>query len=228
VARNHRRFVRQNQQARLQRVHDLVVIPARQVGASDASGEQSIPRYQQIERNEVEANRTLGVPRRVQYLGTVMLQSHRLPIDEAAVRGSCLRYTHSQPCCLRAHHLEQRKIVFVQVNWRPGKPLQSERPTNVIDMSMGYQDLLQREALVSKPLVNAAHIITGIDHDGLAGLLIAKNRAVALQRTDRKSLENHMQGYCRGEILDATSPTNMNQNALCLSFSLRIVLEALL
>jgi hypothetical protein len=51
--------------------------------------------------------------------------------------------------------------------------------------------------MFSKPLVDAADIVTGVDHDGFARLLIAQNRAVALQGTYGKSLKNHSHDYCR-------------------------------
>ena len=38
---------------------------------------------------------------------------------------------------------------------------------------------------------NVRDIIARIDDDGLAGLLVAENRAVALQHADRKNLVNH-------------------------------------
>ncbi len=56
---------------------------------------------------------------------------------------------------------------------------------------MRHQDLLQLEAQLGQALGYAAHFVAGIDHDGLAGFLIAQNGAVAGQRTDRKRLEEH-------------------------------------
>jgi hypothetical protein len=65
-------------------------------------------------------------------------------------------------------------------------------------MGMGDEDLLKRQALIRKPLVDAANVISGINDDGLAGLLVAQDGAVALQRSDGKRLKNHMQDHCRG------------------------------
>ena len=42
-----------------------------------------------------------------------------------------------------------------------------------------------------QPLVNAVDLVAGIDDDGLMGLFVAQNGAVAGQRPDRKGLEDH-------------------------------------
>jgi hypothetical protein len=127
-----------------------------------------------------------------------MLESHGLPLKQATVWGGRFRSAYAEPGRLRPHHLEQRQIAFIQVDGRAGQPLQPECAANVVDMGMGDEDLLNRQALIRKPLVDAADVISGINDDGLAGLLVAQDGAVALQGSDGKRLKNHTPDHCRG------------------------------
>src|SRR5512146_2504036 len=125
--------------------------------------------------------------RRVQYSGRIVLQPHGLPVNQSAIWWRRLRGVDAEPCRLRSDQVEERQVILVQVDGRAGKTLEPERCTDVVDVGVGNQDLLERKTLFSKPLVDAADIVTGVDHDGLARLLIAQNCAVTLQKTNRKS-----------------------------------------
>ena len=56
MAGEHFGFVRQGQQAGLDGLDNLVVVSARQVSASDASGKQGVSGDEQLEGDEVEAD----------------------------------------------------------------------------------------------------------------------------------------------------------------------------
>src|ERR1017187_8883707 len=62
-------LVGQGQQGRLDRLNDLLVVAAGQIGAADASGKQRISSYDHFERRKQEANGALRVPWSVQHLG---------------------------------------------------------------------------------------------------------------------------------------------------------------
>ena len=55
----------------------------------------------------------------------------------------------------------------------------------------GDDDLLELEAEFGEPAANAADLVAGIDHDGLARLFVAQDGAVAGKRADRKGFEDH-------------------------------------
>ena len=61
----------------------------------------------------------------------------------------------------------------------------------MVDVGVGDENLLELEAERGEAAVNAADLVAGIDDDGLAGLLVAKDGAVALQRADGKGFEDH-------------------------------------
>ena len=51
---------------------------------------------------------------------------------------------------------------------------------------------LHGESVAPHDLQNALDLVAGIDHHGFARRLVAENRAVALQHSDRKNLVDHM------------------------------------
>ena len=71
----------------------------------------------------------------------------------------------------------------------------------MVDVGVGDENLLELEAELGEAAVDAAHLVAGIDDDGLVGLFIAQNRAVAGQRTDRKGLKDH------ASIVELRAPT---------------------
>jgi hypothetical protein len=59
-------------------------------------------------------------------------------------------------------------------------------------MRMGNDNLLQLELRLSQDLQDILDLIAGIDDHGFAGLLIADDRAVALQRPDWEDSVEHI------------------------------------
>ena len=82
-------------------------------------------------------------------------------------------------------------VVLVHVHGRAGERLQLGRAADVVDMGVGDHDGLDREPVPVEDRGDVRNIIAWIDDNSLAGLLVAENRAVALQHADRKNLVNH-------------------------------------
>ena len=61
----------------------------------------------------------------------------------------------------------------------------------MINVRVGYDDLLHGELVLAHDGENARDIVARINHHGLAGALIADDRAVALQRADGNDLVDH-------------------------------------
>ncbi len=104
-----------------------------------------------------------------------------------AVSGVC----DAEPGGLLGHDLQLGQIVFVEEDGRAGEALELERAADVVDVGVGDEDLLEREAEIGEAAMDAADLVAGIDDDGLAGLFVAQDGAVALQRADGKGLEDH-------------------------------------
>ena len=73
----------------------------------------------------------------------------------------------------------------------PVRLLELERAAYVVDVRVGHDDLLELEARLGEALMNARDIVAGVDDDGLVGLFIAEDGAVAGERADGKGLEDH-------------------------------------
>ena len=73
----------------------------------------------------------------------------------------------------------------------PVRDFELERAADMVDVGVGDEDLLECEAEVGEAAVDAGDLVAGIDDDGFAGFLVGNDGAVALQRADRKGLENH-------------------------------------
>ena len=84
----------------------------------------------------MQADRALGVAGRVKHLRGVALQADRLAVGEALVGRSGFRRGDADPFGLLLHHVEQRQVVFVQVDRRAGEALELERSADVVDVSV--------------------------------------------------------------------------------------------
>src|SRR5208337_3783439 len=81
--------------------------------------------------------------------------------------------------------------LFVQKDGRTGEPLELERAAYVVDVGVGDENLLELEAELGKAALNAADFVAGIDDDGLTGLFVAQDGAVAGERADGEGLQDH-------------------------------------
>jgi hypothetical protein len=61
----------------------------------------------------------------------------------------------------------------------------------MVDVGVSDEDLLELETEVLEPAINPANFIAGIDDDGLAGLTVAEDGAVAGQGANREGFQNH-------------------------------------
>ena len=116
MSRDHLCLVRQRQQAGVNRVDDLIVVTAWQVGSPDAAGKERVPGNQQLERRKVEADGALRVAGRVQDLRRISGKSHSHAVGKALVGRRGLRRLYPQPIGLLLHECELLQVAFVQVD----------------------------------------------------------------------------------------------------------------
>ena len=63
---------------------------------------------------------------------------------------------------------------------------------DVIDVSVGDDDLLDGEVVFLEQSDDAGDVVAGIDDDGLAGGFVAEDGAVALEETDGEDFVDHV------------------------------------
>ena len=114
-----------------------------------------------------------------------------------AVIGTCigrhdLGCGNAEPAGLHLHRAQQIEILLVEKYRSPGHLLQQGCATHVVDVSMSHDDLAQGEAMLLQSGENFRKVVARIDNDGFVGKLVAQDGAIAAQRTDRKSLKDHV------------------------------------
>ena len=198
MTRKYLRFIGKWKQAVLDGVDNLAEIDAGKIGASDAAGKERVADDDHFQRREMEADGALGVAWGVNNLSRVFVESDGFAIDQAFVWRSDFRGRNADPRGLFRHDLEKGQVVFVEKDGGAGEALELECATYVVNVSMGDEDLLELEAEVRETAMNAGHLVAGIDDDGFVGFRVAHQGAVALQRANRKSLEDHVCILWRG------------------------------
>ena len=93
------------------------------------------PAMSSLERSKVQADRALRVPGRVQHLGGIAVETDDEPVAKNLIGRRGFRRCNSEPAGLLFHHLQQRQVVFVEQDWRAGKPLELERAAHVVDVA---------------------------------------------------------------------------------------------
>ena len=74
---------------------------------------------------------------------------------------------------------------------RAGKTLEASCSGNVVDVGMGDDDLLDGEGMFGEEGYDAGDLVSGVDDDGFARVLVAEDRAVALEWADGKDFVDH-------------------------------------
>ncbi len=191
MAGNDSGLVGQGEKAGVDGVDDLLGIAAWKVGATDASREESVASEDHLQRREIKTDGTLGVTWSVDNSGGVVVEADMTSIRETFVGRSGFRGFDAQPGCLSRHHMEERKVIFVEEDRRSGEGFELECAANVIDVGVGDEDLLEGETESGEAAMNAVDIIARVDDDGFTGFLVAQDGAVALQWADGEGLEDH-------------------------------------
>src|SRR5690242_6437168 len=145
----------------------------------------------------MQADRPAGMPWRMDHASRKTCKPDGLSISQPTVWRRYFGIRNSKPGGLRGHDVELRQVVFIEVNGSAGEAFQLECPAHVINVPVRHEDLFQIQTMLGQTLVNPADIVSGVDDDGFARLLIAYDGAVALERADGKGLKNHSHIYFR-------------------------------
>ena len=114
-----------------------------------------------------------------------------IAIAHGRVDLGALRRAHAQPRGLQIHHVLQLVVVFVHVDRRAGGYVQLVRAADVVDVRVRDHDGFHVQAVARHDALDLLQVVARIDHQGVAGLLVAENGAVALQHAHRQDLMHH-------------------------------------
>ena len=140
---------------------------------------------------KIETDAAFGVTWSVEDGTSQSCDGDDLTVFEAGVGWGYFGSGDAEPSGLNVHHFDQRQIVLVIEDGCSGELLESLRSSNVVDVGVGDDDLLDGKLMLFKSGDDAGDIVAGIDHDGLMGDFVAENGAVALERAYDEDFVDH-------------------------------------
>ncbi len=83
-------------------------------------------------------------------------------------------------------------IVLVHQHRRAGGGFELRGAADVIDMGVGDDDRLHAQRMLLQNRENVVDVVAGVDHQRFARLLVAEDRAIALQHANGQDFVDHM------------------------------------
>lgn len=140
---------------------------------------------------QVEAGAALGVTWSVEDSTGEAGDGNGLVVREVGVGWSDLGSGDAEPASLLVHDLDQREVELVVEDGSSGEAFELLGSGDVVDVSVGDDDLLEGELVFGQRGDDAGDVVSGIDDDGFAGGLIPEDGAVALKRADNQNFVDH-------------------------------------
>ena len=178
---------------------ELAGVATGEVGAADGAGEEGVSGQEEGLVGEVEADAAFGVAGGVEdgagQASSTALRGDSdgddLAIVEGVVRVLDCWSGNAQPAGLNVHDFDLSQVVLVVEDGSSGELLEAVGAGDVVDVGVGDEDLLDCEVVFGKEGEDAGDVVAGVDDDGFAGVLVAEDGAVALERADGDGFEDH-------------------------------------
>src|SRR5579863_2564534 len=166
-------------------------VAAGKVGSSNAVAKQSITGDELLLGRNKQTDAARSVAGSVKNVKLGLREPDNIAIACRDVDARIAWFGNSQPRCLHGQAAAQKAIVLIHVHRRASARLQFLGAADVIDVSVGDHDRGDAKFVTVKNALDVGKIIPGIYHDGFTGGLVAKDRAVALQRANRQDFVDH-------------------------------------
>jgi len=145
---------------------------------------------------EVEADAALSVAGGVKNVAGEAGDGDEAAVLQGVVGRVDFRGGHVEPSGLHIHHLHQGKIARIVEDWRARELFETGGAGDVVDVSVGDEDLFDREVVAVQDRHDLRDVVARIDDDGLAGRLVTEDGAVALQDADGEDFVDHCGPAC--------------------------------
>ena len=192
MSRNEHGVVAHGPQA-LDDAHDeCVEIAAWKVSSADAPREQDITDERDLRIGIVEHHMARRVSRAVPDVQSAIADLDRLPVVQPLRRRE--RFNLGEPKHLRLLHQTVYPELIVGVrpdDWQAQVLGKGRSTSSVINVGVCDDDLFDLEVMFADQRENFFNVVAGVNHHRLAGLLVAHDGAIALQRADGKNLVDH-------------------------------------
>ena len=195
VAREHLRIVAERKEDPADRIDQGRVIATGQISAADRSRKQGIADEERLAgrppSSNLQADAARAVSRRVVRPHLVGPEGDHLSrrIENVDRRRRLDAQSEQGPLAHRL--LVEKQIVAMEVDRRAQRPFRSRDAGDVIDVSVGQQDVAKAQRLTLREHQQLLDLVTGIDQHRLAGFLAAEHEPVLEKRADRLSLDYH-------------------------------------
>jgi hypothetical protein len=170
---------------------ELAGVAAGEIGSANGAGEEGVSREEKSLLGEIEADAAFGVAGGVEDGAGQASNGNDLAIFEVGVRRGHFRGRDSEPSGLNVHHFDQGQIVLVVEDRRSGELFEALRSGDMVDVSVGDDDLLYGEVVMLQSADDAGDVVAGINDDGLAGGFVAEDGAIALKGADDEDFVDH-------------------------------------
>jgi len=171
--------------------NELAGVASGEVGAAYGSAEECVSCEKECLLGEVEADTALGMAGGVEDGAGEAGDGDDFTVVEGVVRGGNLGGGDAKPGGLDVHHLDEREVELVVEDGSASEMFEAVGSGDVVDVSMGDDNLFNNETMSIQNGCNAGDFIAGVDDDGFAGCLVAKYGAIATERADNEDFVDH-------------------------------------
>ena len=167
MARDDKDLIGKSEEGVVDGFEKLAGIAAGEIGSANGTREESVSGEHESLLWEIEADAAFGVAGSVEDGAGQACNGDDLAIIEMSVRWGDFRGSNAKPSGLDIHHFDQGKVVLVVENRRSGELFKALGSGDVVDVSVGDDDLLYGETVLLQSADDAGDVVSGIDNDGL-------------------------------------------------------------
>src|SRR5207302_11185861 len=113
------------------------------------------------------------------------------------------RWPHAYPGGLDVQELQKSMVVLVHQNGCARSSLKFHSSADMVDVGVSYYDLRQLQMMLTHDVQDLIDLVARIDDHSFMGLLIADDRAIALQLANRKDLMKHSDMFLDRDFFSA-------------------------
>jgi hypothetical protein len=163
---------------------NLAGVATGEIGAADGAGEEGVSGEQKGMDWKVEADAAFGVTGGVDDGAGETGDSDEFALFEGVVRVFHGRRGDAEPGGLNIHHLYQGQVLLVIEDGGSGEALEAISSGDVVDVSVGDEDLFDGEGVFGEERHDAGDVVSGVDDESFVRGFVAEDGAVALEGTD--------------------------------------------
>ena len=175
------------------RIDELLVISAWEVGPSDGAPKEYVADLRQTILDVDEHHVSGGMPRTMQHLQLLLAHADGIALLQPLIGLEISDRRKTECLTLGRQGLNQKRIVGMWTDdWQPKPPGEIGARAHMIQMTMGQEDAVGLKVQLGDQREDAFRFAAGIDDGGTPGALTPEQGAVLLERGDGQDAEIHV------------------------------------